>query len=133
MRTPLQIIVIRNRADRRTEVYVDTLRLAFEGSADSAGSASAYLSDAVDLGIRVLEPAEHPCCLSRVIRGSEVTSSEVCPRFIHRSGRHVAARAGAEALHSRSSRNSTLARMIILRMTAVTATLCFLPLRISRS
>ncbi len=58
MRTPLQIIVVRNRADRQTEVYVDTLRLAFEGSADSAGSASAYLSDAVDLGIRVLEPEE---------------------------------------------------------------------------
>ena len=58
MRTPLQIVVIRDRANRRTEVYVDTLRLAFEGSADSAGSSSAYLSDAVDLGIRVLEPAE---------------------------------------------------------------------------
>lgn len=58
MRTPLQIIVIRDRANRRTEVYVDTLRLAFEGSADSAESASAYLSDAVDLGIRVLEPTE---------------------------------------------------------------------------
>ena len=57
-RTPLQIIVIRDRDNRRTEVYVDTLRLAFEGSADSARSASAYLSDAIDLGIRVLEPAE---------------------------------------------------------------------------
>ena len=57
MRTPLQIIVIRNRGNRRTDVYVDTLRLAFEGSADSAGSPSAYLAEAVDLGIRVLEPA----------------------------------------------------------------------------
>ncbi len=33
------------------------MRLAFEGSADAAGSPSAYLDDAVDLGIRVLEPA----------------------------------------------------------------------------
>ena len=39
-------------------MYVDTLRLAFEGNADGVGSPSAYVADAVDLGIRVLEPAE---------------------------------------------------------------------------
>lgn len=55
-RTPMQIVVARDRKDRRTDAYVDTLRLAFEGSADSAGSPSAYLAEAVDLGIRVLEP-----------------------------------------------------------------------------
>ena len=55
-RTPVQIVVARDRMDRRTDEYVDTLRLAFEGSADSAGSRSAYLAEAVDLGIRVLEP-----------------------------------------------------------------------------
>lgn len=55
-RTAVQIVVVRDRTDRRTDVYVDTLRLAFEGSADSAGSPSAYLAEAVDLGIRVLEP-----------------------------------------------------------------------------
>ena len=58
MRTPLQIIVLRDPRDRRTDVYVDTLRLAFEGSADPVGTPSAYLAEAVDLGIRVLEPAE---------------------------------------------------------------------------
>lgn len=58
MRTPIQIVVIRDRGDRRTDVYVDTLRLAFEGSAAGVGSPSTYLSGAVDLGIRVLEPAK---------------------------------------------------------------------------
>jgi len=56
VRTPVQIVVVRDRTDRRTDVYVDTLRLAFEGSADPAGSPSTYLAEAVDLGIRVLEP-----------------------------------------------------------------------------
>lgn len=56
MRTPLQIVVIRNPDDRRTDIYADTLRLAFEGSSDPEGSPSAYLAEAVDLGIRVLEP-----------------------------------------------------------------------------
>ena len=56
MRTPLQIVVIRDLSDRRINAYVDTLRIAFEGSAGSAESPSAYLDDAVDLGIRVLEP-----------------------------------------------------------------------------
>ena len=53
----MQVVVVRDGMDRRTDVYVDTLRLAFEGSADSAGSPSAYLAGAVDLGIRILEPA----------------------------------------------------------------------------
>ena len=56
-RTPLQIIVNRPMDDRRTDAYVDNLRVAFEGSADAPGSPSAYLDDAVDLGIRVLEPS----------------------------------------------------------------------------
>ena len=55
--TPIQIVVSRDRDDRRTDVYADTLRLAFEGSAEPASSPSAYLADAVDLGVRVLEPA----------------------------------------------------------------------------
>ena len=55
--TPLQIVVSRDGDDRRTDGYVDTLRLAFEGSAEAASSPSAYLADAVDLGVRVLEPA----------------------------------------------------------------------------
>ena len=55
-RTAVQIVVVRDRIDRRTDAYVDTLRLAFEGSADSAASPSAYLAETVDLGIRVLEP-----------------------------------------------------------------------------
>lgn len=56
MRTPIQIIVLRNPSDERTDVYVDTLRLAFEGSAAATGSPNAYIADAIDLGIRVLEP-----------------------------------------------------------------------------
>ena len=55
--TPIQIVVSRDRNDRRTDVYMDTLRLAFEGSAEAPSSPSAYLADAVDLGVRVLEPA----------------------------------------------------------------------------
>lgn len=58
VRTPLQVVVSRDSGDRRTDAYVDTLRVAFEGTAAAAGSPSAYLDDAVDLGIRVLEPAE---------------------------------------------------------------------------
>ncbi len=58
MRTPLQILVIRNRDDHKTDMYADTLRLAFEGSVETSGSPSTYLDDAVDLGIRVLEPVE---------------------------------------------------------------------------
>ena len=54
--TPIQIVVIRDIDDPRTEVFVETLRLAFEGSGDAVESPSTYLSDAVDLGIRVLEP-----------------------------------------------------------------------------
>lgn len=56
MKTPLQIIVIRDRANHRTDVYMDTLRLAFEGSSESETSPGAYLSESVDLGIRVLGP-----------------------------------------------------------------------------
>ena len=63
--TPIQIVVSRDREDRRTDAYVDTLRLAFEGSAEAASSPNAYVADAVDLGIRVLEPA-------RDIRESEI-------------------------------------------------------------
>lgn len=58
MRTPLQIVVLRDSSNRSTDVYADTLRLAFEGSAGADRSPSAYLDDAVDLGIRVLEPLE---------------------------------------------------------------------------
>ena len=58
MRTPLQILVIRDPSNRSTDVYMDTLRLAFEGSSGAAGSPSSYLDDAIDLGIRVLEPLE---------------------------------------------------------------------------
>ncbi len=56
-RTPLQIVINRPVNNRRTDVYVSNLRVAFEGSADVSGSPSTYLDDAVDLGIRVLEPA----------------------------------------------------------------------------
>ena len=55
--TPVQIVVCRDTSDQRTDVFVDTLRVAFEGSAEVLGSSNAYLADAVDLGIRVLEPA----------------------------------------------------------------------------
>ena len=75
MRTPLQILVARDPADRRTDVYVDTLRLAFEGSADGAGSPSAYIADAIDLGIRVLEPAKkiRDDDAERLLRGARHT------------------------------------------------------------
>ena len=55
--TPIQIVVVRDKTDPQTNVFVETLRLAFEGRSDSVDSPSSYLSDAVDLGIRVLEPA----------------------------------------------------------------------------
>ena len=75
MRTPLQILVVRDPDDWRTDVYVDTLRLAFEGSADSAGSPSSYIADAIDLGIRVLEPARgiRDDEATRLIRGARHT------------------------------------------------------------
>ena len=58
MRTPLQVVLLRDALDRGTDVYADTLRLAFEGGAGTAESPSAYLDDAVELGIRVLEPVQ---------------------------------------------------------------------------
>ena len=73
--TPLQIVVSRNQNDRRTDVHVDTLRLAFEGSAEAAGAPSAYLSDAVDLGVRVLEPASDidEAEVDALVRGAQET------------------------------------------------------------
>lgn len=75
MRTPLQILVARDPDDWRTDVYVDTLRLAFEGSADGTGSPSAYIADAIDLGIRVLEPAKkiRDDDAERLLRGARHT------------------------------------------------------------
>ena len=75
MRTPLQIVLIRDPRDHGTDVYADTLRLAFEGSAGTAGSPSAYLDDAVDLGIRVLEPIEGIVDeeIKRLLEGAEHT------------------------------------------------------------
>lgn len=58
MRTPLQIVLFRDLANRQLDIYAETLRLAFEGSADSADSPNAYISEAIDLGIRVLEPID---------------------------------------------------------------------------
>ena len=55
--TPIQIVVLRDSNIERTDVFVETLQLAFEGSSDSADSPSSYLSDAVDVGIHVLEPS----------------------------------------------------------------------------
>ena len=55
--TPVQIVICRDTNDLRTDIYVDTLRVAFEGSTQVPGSPSAYMADAVDVGIRVLEPA----------------------------------------------------------------------------
>ena len=54
---PIQIVVVRDKTAAQTNVFVDTLRLAFEGTNDSVDSPSTYLSDAADLGIRVLDPA----------------------------------------------------------------------------
>ena len=58
MLTPIQIVVTRDRSGPRTDAYIETIRLAFEGSATGAGSPSSYLSEAIDLGIRVLEPTD---------------------------------------------------------------------------
>lgn len=55
MRTSIQIALIRDPDDRATDVYADTLKLAFQGSSVKDRSANAYLDDAVDLRIRVLE------------------------------------------------------------------------------
>ena len=74
VRTPLQIVVSRDADDRLTDVYVDTLRAAFEGNT-GRGSASAYLDDAVDLGFRVLEPSQDiaPDELDLLLTGAERT------------------------------------------------------------
>ena len=75
VRTPLQIVVCRHNDNRRIDVYVDTLRVAFEGNADAPGSPSAYLDDAVDLGIRVLEPAPDvtPAEVAALLGGADHT------------------------------------------------------------
>ncbi|MFK8015249.1 MAG: hypothetical protein AB8G17_07395 [Gammaproteobacteria bacterium] len=55
--TPIQVIVIRDRTDLRTDAYVELLRFALEGS-DSPGNATGvgYFSEELDIGIPVLEP-----------------------------------------------------------------------------
>lgn len=75
MRTPLQVVLLRDALDRGTDVYADTLRLTFEGSAGTAESPSAYLDDAVDLGIRVLEPVQKVTDeeIERLLDGAEHT------------------------------------------------------------
>ena len=55
MRTPLQIVVVRDQAERFSEAYVEALRLAFEGQPPRKSTVS-YLEDAVDLRIHVLDP-----------------------------------------------------------------------------
>ena len=54
---------------------MDTLRLAFEGSAEAASAPSAYLADAVDLGVRVLEPASNIVEpeIDALVRGAQET------------------------------------------------------------
>ena len=73
--TPLQIVVVRDRDDAQTNVYVETLRLAFEGSGGAVDSPSTYLSDAVDLGIRVLEPLDNigEPDITKLVYGAERT------------------------------------------------------------
>ncbi len=56
MPTPIQIVLIRDRSKPESEPYRDALRLAFEGSGADPKSPAAYLDDAVDLQIQVLEP-----------------------------------------------------------------------------
>lgn len=75
MATPIQIVVSRDKDDRRTDVYVDTLRLAFEGSAEPASARISYLADAVDLGVRVLEPAKDidEAETAALVRGAQET------------------------------------------------------------
>lgn len=96
MRTAIQVVVIRDPGDRRTDVYVNTLRLAFEGSAGAAGVPSGYLAEAVDLGIRVLEPAENITDdeVRRLVRGARHTivvvigvSSDLSQKFQEWVGR----------------------------------------------
>ena len=54
--TPLQIVVVRDPADPRTEIYVETLRQAFEGAVRGKSGVVNYLEDAIDLQIQVLDP-----------------------------------------------------------------------------
>ncbi|MEM7406275.1 MAG: hypothetical protein AAF458_13335 [Pseudomonadota bacterium] len=56
-RTPIQVVIIRDPADRATDAYVGALELAFEGRARNSNDAPQYISDAVDLQIHVLTPA----------------------------------------------------------------------------
>ena len=81
-----------------------------------------------ELSIRV-------CSQPRFGDGSGTTdvSSTDARSFLHRPDNHAATGAGADGAHSRSSRTSTLARMMSLRMTATTATLCGLPSLVRRS
>ena len=58
--TQLQVILLRNRAEPDTDVYADTLRLAFEGTANQENPGNTYLDDAVDLQIQVLDLPEIP-------------------------------------------------------------------------
>ena len=75
MLTPIQIVVTRDRSDRRTDAYIETIRLAFEGNASGAGSPSSYLSEAIDLGIRVLEPTDdlEEAAAERLVGGARNT------------------------------------------------------------
>lgn len=52
-RTPVQVVVIRDRHDAETNVFVDLLKKAVEGDTDHY---SGYISESLGIGIRVLEP-----------------------------------------------------------------------------
>lgn len=54
-RTPVQVVVIRDRHDPDTNVFVDLLKRAVEGDTDHY---SGYVSESLGIGIRVLEPKD---------------------------------------------------------------------------
>ena len=95
VRTSLQIFVVRDENDDRTDTYVDTLRYVFEGNAEPADSPSAYLRDPVDLGIRVLEltsELDDPVIRS-MINGSQETIAVIIGEesdLSQRIGEHIA-------------------------------------------
>ena len=76
MKTPLQVITVRDQTNPDTDIYVDTIRLAFEGESVGSNSKTSYLADSIDLSIRVLD-LDHPPKLEhdikRLLSGAQYT------------------------------------------------------------
>ncbi len=85
IRTPLQIITVRDKSNPDSDSYIEMLRLAFEGESTNT-STNGYLADSIDLSIRVLDldqPPETTHDTKRLLNGARYTILVVIDNSTH--------------------------------------------------